>query len=140
MHFQPTFAIVVERQGCDEGHAAWPGILDYDLRVFKRKVHGVGSGPTLPDDGEVSLAIIKHDLEFAFGVRALQLDGVDFMPCPKFQFLKYDAQGTGCACVNPIKITAHDFICLPSFVAFALWRSEERRVGKECRSRGAPYH
>src|SRR2546426_1889362 len=28
----------------------------------------------------------------------------------------------------------------PQSIAFAAWRSEERRVGKECRSRWSPYH
>ena len=31
-------------------------------------------------------------------------------------------------------------ISLLLFVLMAVWRSEERRVGKECRSRWSPYH
>jgi len=27
-----------------------------------------------------------------------------------------------------------------ALLAYTLWRSEERRVGKECRSRWSPYH
>src|SRR5256885_9942472 len=30
--------------------------------------------------------------------------------------------------------------CKPVYVDFPGWRSEERRVGKECRSRWSPYH
>ena len=30
--------------------------------------------------------------------------------------------------------------CLPNMSVFAAYRSEERRVGKECRSRWSPYH
>ena len=42
--------------------------------------------------------------------------------------------------------TSHPVILLMAFVgiivnaAAGVWRSEERRVGKECRSRWSPYH
>ena len=42
-----------------------------------------------------------------------------------------------------IMATGHP-VTLPQFDSFelrlAFWRSEERRVGKECRSRWSPYH
>ena len=33
-----------------------------------------------------------------------------------------------------------DFDCWAEATGFKYWRSEERRVGKECRSRWSPYH
>ena len=43
---------------------------------------------------------------------------------------------------DPEKIRKADALILPGVGAFpsAMQRSEERRVGKECRSRWSPYH
>ena len=34
----------------------------------------------------------------------------------------------------------NEFICFHDFTLTRIFRSEERRVGKECRSRWSPYH
>ena len=45
-----------------------------------------------------------------------------------------------------VLVAGHPMPLWPSVLAFiilgglSLWRSEERRVGKECRSRWSPYH
>ena len=39
-----------------------------------------------------------------------------------------------------VGIALLDMVLGASSVAYALLRSEERRVGKECRSRWSPYH
>ena len=39
-----------------------------------------------------------------------------------------------------LALAAIDFVFLLEIAAFAAERSEERRVGKECRSRWSPYH
>jgi len=42
--------------------------------------------------------------------------------------------------LSDARILAAYLIFAGSYVVFALGRSEERRVGKECRSRWSPYH
>ena len=41
--------------------------------------------------------------------------------------------------VNGISVALVAWL-MPGFSLTGLWRSEERRVGKECRSRWSPYH
>ena len=39
-----------------------------------------------------------------------------------------------------VPVVATLLVCLGTFVTYRFLRSEERRVGKECRSRWSPYH
>ena len=39
-----------------------------------------------------------------------------------------------------LSIAAHNSLCTNHILSFGAERSEERRVGKECRSRWSPYH
>ena len=45
--------------------------------------------------------------------------------------MEHDAQPLG---------VSSDLAVIQASISFSLWRSEERRVGKECRSRWSPYH
>src|SRR2546422_8818183 len=47
---------------------------------------------------------------------------------------------TASATVTPVKEPANDGSVVPLLVTVIVQRSEERRVGKECRSRWSPYH
>ena len=40
----------------------------------------------------------------------------------------------------PGLIDTHDHLAHKNYTLDSRWRSEERRVGKECRSRWSPYH
>ena len=42
--------------------------------------------------------------------------------------------------VSVIKVTAENFLLTEMPDQIVAFRSEERRVGKECRSRWSPYH
>src|SRR2546425_13097411 len=51
------------------------------------------------------------------------------------------AKGTRDSLVPAIRqVTVHDLLTHRSGIAYVFARSEERRVGKECRSRWSPYH
>src|SRR2546425_10893073 len=52
----------------------------------------------------------------------------------------YAVQGRGAALVEGIRGDFFGVMGLPLRLALELLRSEERRVGKECRSRWSPYH
>ena len=58
------------------------------------------------------------------------------LPCP---IIVMSGHGTVETAVEATRLGAYDFIEKPLSLA-KLLRSEERRVGKECRSRWSPYH
>src|SRR3989442_8229869 len=64
---------------------------------------------------------------------------------PRFDRNAWDLRVDG-AVDKPLRFTFDELVALPStktmsaFHCVTGWRSEERRVGKECRSRWSPYH
>ena len=54
----------------------------------------------------------------------------------------FDVILIGCILVSVLLVIIESLKGLPSFLTtpFVIMRSEERRVGKECRSRWSPYH
>ena len=56
------------------------------------------------------------------------------------KFIKGTALFSGLLAVNPLDLLSAKSLDLPQKGKKAQLRSEERRVGKECRSRWSPYH
>ena len=54
--------------------------------------------------------------------------------------LGYQGTATGEVCFNTSITGYQEIISDPSYAEQIINRSEERRVGKECRSRWSPYH
>src|SRR3712207_8449770 len=72
----------------------------------------LGDGRVQPQPPSVALAVVEHALEDALGLAGSAFAAVDVVPGPE----GLDGRGAGAE------------------------RSEERRVGEECRSRWSPYH
>src|SRR2546430_7191591 len=81
------------------------------------------------------------------GIRDLTVTGVQTCALPicqhldggnlRKQWFTFSASDSNCSGLGSFT-TEHDEI--GSAICFAAKRSEERRVGKECRSRWSPYH
>ena len=85
-------------------------------------------------DGSVAPEELEY-LERALSFLPTQADVVKMMQAVKDQKLPQLERLPGATRELEVKI----FIDLASFFSWSL-RSEERRVGKECRSRWSPYH
>src|SRR3989449_5855464 len=70
-----------------------------------------------------------------FGGTGFFLTGVAYT-APVFAYFLFQMVFMGTAATIPTGALAERW----KFAAFAVFRSEERRVGKECRSRWSPYH
>src|SRR5438105_13136860 len=79
------------------------------------------------------------------GIRDPLVTGVQTCALPIFHTTKNSEPFHATAGVDPAVAMINGGVALPDGetsdprTAFALFRSEERRVGKECRSRGSPY-
>src|SRR2546421_5275082 len=74
---------------------------------------------------------------------ALPICGVSYVIVPMWRYvaaLVTDADAFDCNRKVPCLSAERAAPTLLFTDAFGLWRSEERRVGKECRSRWSPYH
>ena len=98
----------------------------------------------VPDGGVVAASGGNHGAAVAFAARALGLPAAIFVP-----------EMAGSSKISLIRETGADLTVMPGAYSDALaaardheartgamqiHRSEERRVGKECRSRWSPYH
>ena len=54
--------------------------------------------------------------------------------------IDYGKKRTGVAVTDILQIIANGLTTVPTHQLMDFIRSEERRVGKECRSRWSPYH
>src|SRR2546430_13606569 len=108
-------------------------ILDAALKRFAHRGYGATSVRDIAEEAGLSKGNVYHhfpDKEAIF--RALLDQYFQAMSLPEFPFNRALATGTFPDNLELLGRAARD--------AVAQWRSEERRVGKECRSRWSPYH
>ena len=81
----------------------------------------------------MKLVFDKADLVKSVGIAMKAVSGKTTMPI--LECILIDASS------NVIKFTSNDMeLGIETIVTGMILRSEERRVGKECRSRWSPYH
>src|SRR5262245_1338156 len=73
-------------------------------------------------------------------VLAQRIVGLDEKKLSRRWFYYVPASGEPKKLVHAIEPAALDALPGKSKTVYRRWRSEERRVGKECRSRWSPYH
>ena len=96
---------------------------------FKRKTaYEIGTGDWSSDVCSSDLAVTFKPQMSIIGAVGLAVPAVIASASPAA------ALSTGCSALNALGVAA------PSGPANAIVRSEECRVGKECRSRWSPYH
>ena len=128
---------------------AWPEQEQRILRIFKRKAHQYLPQPPEPDDDFQWFALMQH--------HGAPTRLIDFTWSPYVAAFFALERATGDAVVwalNPARVQSgrnpkaprYDPRIRGNFTRYYLKgnrrfiRSEERRVGKECRSRWSPYH
>src|SRR2546430_6881023 len=120
-----------------------------------RKVHGVGCFNGRIPVGEGSMACLDFFFQAEDGIRDLTVTGVQTCALPIYKYYidedgyywhagrSDDMLKVGGIWVSPMEVESA-LISHPAVIECAVVghedRSEERRVGKECRSRWSPYH
>src|SRR3712207_8546889 len=89
----------------------------------------------------MKMIIVVFFFQAEDGIRDIGVTGVQTCALPIFIALIVSQVIAFLYWISPnVKQPGYRWVSPGGLFAVVLWRSEERRVGKECRSRWSPYH